>query len=802
MNPARGRNLRTARTDHSTGNKFDMERVKMEKRLSMRLGAAVLIAVNVLLPAQKAYAANVPTADSVYALQQYLLNGETPDEHADADGNGILNAVDLTLMKRDVLKGGVPGAVPADFAALKLNEICAANKESCIAADGSSPDWIELYNSGDKALQLDGVGLSDSKKNRYSFEFGGGMVLQPHEYLLVFCDEKDTANDELHAPFKLSASGETVYLTAPRTSDGTDGETLEKVEFPLLDTDMTYAKNPDGTGEWKLLAATAGRSNADAAQLRVSAPEFSADGGFYDDAFQLTLSAQEGETILYTTDCSDPRTSPTAQPYTDGIWIHDTSDEPCTLLQECHLQHDWYHFPSAEADKGMVVRAVCKNEKSSSYSRVVTNTYFVQQDEPFYQTLKVISISTDQENLASDSKGIYNINNYYLTGKEWERPVNIQVFEKGKPRYSEDVGMRLAGSYSRTNTQKSMTFFARSEYGASKMKYDFFDGEAVDCDGNKIKEFEKITLRNGGCAFEELRFRDDMNAYFAKGLDISVQAKADCVVFLNGEFWGEYSLQEKLDENYCASHYHVKKNNVTTAKNNEADGEADLFNVEFYDFYKWALREDMSDDENYQRVCDVLDVQSFAEYVAVESYISNWDSLQTNNNIMLWRANEIDPDNPYADGRWRFMLFDTEWSANFQGETPAEDNYLEWLDDPNMWLDPWAQENLPDIHYGRLFLRLIDNADFAARFRAATVKLATEHFEPQRVSDRIDYYMERLTGAYLATADRYGIDFNLSLREGWIRTFFEERPHYAIAQCDHLLKLHGHANLVPDETEA
>lgn len=773
----------------------------MKKRLSMRSCTTLLIAAFVLLPAQKAYAADKPDAESVYALQQYLLTGETPDAYADADENGILNAADLTLLKRTVLEGGTPGTLPGELAALKLNEICASNQNSFLLSDGSAPDWIELYNSGETPLLLDGVGLSDSKKDRYSFEFHDGITLNPHEYLLVLCDGKENADGELHAPFKLSASGETVYLTAPKNHDSTDGETLEKIEFPLLDPDMTYAKNPDGTGEWKLLAATAGRSNTDAQQLRVSEPEFSEKAGFYDDAFELTLSAQAGDTILYTTDCSDPTTSPTAQTYTDGIWIRDLAGEPCTLLEKCGMLDDWYHCPSSMADRGMVIRAVCKNEKTGNFSRVVSNTYFVKQDEPFYQTLKVISISTDEANLADPVTGIYTSYNYYNQGKEWERPVNIQVFEKGKPRYSEDVGMRLAGSYSRTNTQKSMTFFARSEYGASKMKYDFFDGEAVDCDGNKIKEFEKITLRNGGCAFEELRFRDDMNAYFAKGLDIAVQAKADCVVFLNGEFWGEYSLQEKLDENYCASHYHVKKSNVTTAKNNVADGDADLFNVDFYDLYKWALTVDMSDDENYQKVCEALDVQSFAEYAAVESYVSNWDSFQTNNNIMLWRANEIIPENPYADGRWRFMLFDTEWSANFQGEIPPENNYLEVMDDPNMWFDPWGSSDIPDIHYGRLFNKLIDNADFAARFRAANVRLATEIFEPQRVHERIDYYMERLTGAYLATGERYGIDFNLSQREEWIRSFFAERPHYAIAHCDHLLKMHGHGNLVPEEPE-
>ena len=194
----------------------------------------------------------------------------------------------------------------------------------------------------------------------------------------------------------------------------------------------------------------------------------------------------------------------------------------------------------------------------------------------------MLSISTDSSNFFDKEKGIYmigdqyyrwknsgsfdpnldvgsneNPTNYNSEGKEWERPCNIQVFEQGKLKFTEDVGVRIAGNWSAAFPQKSMTFYARRDYGANKMQYDFFEGGATDIDGAKIKEYKKVTIRNGGNAYDNCRFRDDLNQSLAEGLSLGKQAKQDYIVFLDGEFWGTYSMQEKLDENYLESHYHV-----------------------------------------------------------------------------------------------------------------------------------------------------------------------------------------------------------------------------------------------------
>lgn len=105
-------------------------------------------------------------AADLQQLQQFLLNGSAIAgwEAGDLDANQKLNGMDLCLLRQKVLK-------ECDYTALRINEICAANKNSFQDASGASPDWIEIINTSDQTLSLAGIGLSDGKKIRSNFPF-------------------------------------------------------------------------------------------------------------------------------------------------------------------------------------------------------------------------------------------------------------------------------------------------------------------------------------------------------------------------------------------------------------------------------------------------------------------------------------------------------------------------------------------------------------------------------------------------------------------------------------------------------
>ncbi len=729
---------------------------------------------------------NVNTED-VRALVEFLTKQRRTVSNADMNQDGIVNATDLTLLKRQLL-GGSSAAN-----GLRINEVCSTNKKSLKANDGTSPDWIEIYNSGSTSCDLSGVGLSDGDKNRFKFTFPQGSVLKGGEYLIVFCDDTEATSSELHAPFKISASGETIYLTA---ADGTD---IDKVTLPELDVDVTYGRIAD---DFALLKATPGASNENAETVyRVEKPVFSAEGGFYDSAFDLTLTGQNGCTVLYTLDGSDPRSSSSAKQYQSSISIRNNTSDENKLASIRDISLRGYTPPDYKIDKGMIVRAVCKDGQGD-FSEVATNSYFVGKTASYYKDMKVLSISTDSSNFFDKEKGIYMIGNQYdrwkqsgsfdpnldvgssenptnynMEGMDWERPCNIQVFEAGELKFTEDVGVRISGNWTTAFPQKSMTFYARRDYGANKMQYDFFEGGARDVDGSKIKEYKKVTIRNGGNGYDNCRFRDDLNQSLAEGLNLGTQAKQDYVVFLDGEFWGSYSMQEKLDENYIESHYHIAADNVTTIKNGyEYDGQQSAYQ-NFQQFWNWAMSADMSNASNYQKVCDTVDVPGLMDFVTFESYIVNWDCMLNNNNWMIWRANETDASNSYADGKWRFLLFDTEYSSGYDGQCSVRRNYFEDMD-----------RSGKNTSLGSLFFKLMQNSEFKQQFQKRYQAIVAENFDADKVSEKITSFAAITKAATTDTFRRFSIGASFDSNVKILRNFYNNRSKYAL---HHLNLLYG-----------
>ena len=728
----------------------------------------------------------------VTALQKYLLSEQKTVSGADLNSDGAVNAVDLTLLKRQLLGG----ALQSGDASLRINEVCATNRKSLKAADGSSPDWIEIFNAGDTAADLSGIGVSDGDKNRYKFKFPEGTKLGAGDYLIIFCDDTDAVTGELHAAFKISAAGETIYMTA---SDGTE---LDKLTLPELDPDVTYGRTKDGADTLALLSPTPGKSNQAAEVVyRVEKPVFSAEGGFYDTAFDLTLSGAEKTTVLYTLDGSDPRTSSTAKQYQSKISIRNNTNDPNQYASVKEISLRGYTPPDYAVDKGMIVRAVCK-DSSGNFSEVATNSYFVGKTASYYQDMKVLSIASDSSNFFDSEKGIYvigsqydrwknsgsfdpkldlgscdNPTNYNMEGKEWERPCNIQVFENGKLKYTEDVGVRISGNWSTAFPQKSMTFYARREYGANKMQHDFFEGGAVDADGSKIKEYKKVTIRNGGNGYDNCRFRDDLNQELAEGLSLGRQVKQDYIVFLDGEFWGLYSMQEKLDENYVESHYHVNADNVTTIKNGKDFSGLETTRQSWQQFWSWAMSADMANAANYQRVCDTLDIQGLMDFIAYENYIVNWDCMINPNNWMIWRADEADAANPYADGKWRFLLYDTEYSSGYDGQCAVRRDCFKYMD-----------RSGKATSISSLFFKLMDNAQFKEQFFKRYQAIAKENFDSTAVSAKIDTYAAAEKQAANDTIRRFNIGSSFDSHVKILRNFYQNRGKYAL---HHLNVLYG-----------
>jgi len=150
------------------------------------------------------------------------------------------------------------GLASANSAPVVINELLALNSRSVADPQGEFDDWIELYNRGESIADLSGMYLSDKPENLRKWKFPPGTTIPPGGYLVVWADEDDGDEGGLHANFRLSGDGELLLLV---DTDGRGNRVLDAVEFGYQREDLAYGRIPDGSGDFRSLYVSPGRSN-------------------------------------------------------------------------------------------------------------------------------------------------------------------------------------------------------------------------------------------------------------------------------------------------------------------------------------------------------------------------------------------------------------------------------------------------------------------------------------------------------------------------------------------------------------
>ena len=127
------------------------------------------------------------------------------------------------------------------------------------------------------------------------------------------------------------------------------------------------------------------------------------------------------------------------------------------------------------------------------------------------------------------------------------------LFRNGEMALSQDIGIRIKGASTRNAAMKRFNVYARSEYGDSKLNFDLIqDNKAVD-DEKQIKKYDSFSLRAVSWIN---RWRDHIVQAPLKDIDNMATIDSDkAIVFLNGEYWGLYEIQEKISDYYIQSNY-------------------------------------------------------------------------------------------------------------------------------------------------------------------------------------------------------------------------------------------------------
>jgi len=141
------------------------------------------------------------------------------------------------------LSKNIRGELPPRGSGLIINEFMASNKKTIEnPSTGNYDDWIEIYNFGEKPVNLKGLHISDKLSIPARHKFTESIIVQPSEFVLVWASGDKNAGP-LNTDFKLSSGGEEVVLTAE------DGSTiLDSFEYGEQEIDVSIGRFKDGEG--------------------------------------------------------------------------------------------------------------------------------------------------------------------------------------------------------------------------------------------------------------------------------------------------------------------------------------------------------------------------------------------------------------------------------------------------------------------------------------------------------------------------------------------------------------------------
>ena len=514
---------------------------------------------------------------------------------------------------------------------------------------------------------------------------------------------------------------------------------------------------------------------------------FSKESGFYDDDFELSISAPHG-TVYYTLDGSEPTRNSIR--YDGPIHITDASKNPNVysmrtdvstgflkdLIAQYSTSDPEYRVPDYNVDKCTVVRAVIYLG-GESYSDVKTASYFVGfQEKPGYENMNFLSIVTDPENLFGYEDGIYVTGktfdellphlDEYDRKKDWwwwlsnysrdisvEKPASLQFFDSdGNLVLSQNGGIDIHGGGSRGSNPKSFNLYTRKQYDGYKHFREQLFSEAYYP--------KKMTLTQGGDD-DHSKLMDYITNTLVDDPLVATMEFRPYVMFLDGEYWGVYWLTEKYDKRYISYHYGVDEDNVIMIKDwalkegDEAAGDKGHFDQ----MMEFCSSADMTDPANYQRACDLIDIDSMINYYSYLIYSARSHDWPVNN-VAMWRVKRTG-EGRYNDGRWRYMIFDMNSSAMreelIEHDTIAEACTLDMF--RNMFLNP----------------------DFRNRLLDRLSTLGTTTFEPSHVQQEIDRFKALMDVPIEYNHKRFfgeGSKHYYTDKVKSIERFYQERPAY------------------------
>ena len=214
-------------------------------------------------------------------------------------------------------------------------------------------------------------------------------------------------------------------------------------------------------------------------------------------------------------------------------------------------------------------------------------------------------------------------------------------------------------------------------------------------------------------------------------------------LYLNGEYWGLYAFREFHSADHYGTYMNVPSDTVTKV-NYTTDVTSSLSEL-----YRSLGRRNMRNQNDWNYVKSILDLESFADWIIYEAYTGNFD---INENMRYYYSS--------ADGKWRCGLVDV---------------------DLGFFRTAAFSEVVQSFHHGKLVSALLTNPEFKEMVALRLAELLEGPLSDKNVQETINMLADTIDSEIYLEAERWGYS-----HEVWVtftnrlRKFCTGRAKYMI----------------------
>jgi hypothetical protein len=482
-------------------------------------------------------------------------------------------------------------------------------------------------------------------------------------------------------------------------------------------------------GKWlKRLAERSSGINTTPAQ---AAPDVSADlpSGFYPAPVQISLASRAAEgTIRYTLDGSTPNEA-------SAIY-----QEPITIKQTAVLR--FRNISGAAAPGPIQLRSL-----------VIGGDY----------RLPIFSLVLDPVHLWNRHSGIYV--NYDNRGAKWQRPATVEYLEYLDSRqvrslqFPATVG--LQGNWTRKSRKKSFQL----AYATTAL-------HAADTGGLLKPENagpkRAVVLRAAGINTNYRLGHELFRSVYGAAGGLVPRSTA-VMLLLNGNPWGVYQLQGKIDKHYLRERFGAGDYEIVELTDDDGQTNPGSWKR----LLNFIAARDLADDSEFAEVAKRIDLDNFTDYWLFNVYAGNMD-WPHNNQLVFRKADGSQP--------WRWLSWDSD--AAFQAEAVGH-RTLEWSlrdrrrNDLAYGADGAPTDGESDFTGTQIMRSLLRNRAYRERFQLRFKQLLASDLAPTQLRGRFDRLIADLV-------PHLGVDWALWPRSQQnfvdgvdsVRRFIDNRPRY------------------------